>query len=211
MDIKIFEFEIMGVKVNVMLTFIIFVIWFSDRFAPYQLMGALAIAQGILFHEFGHVYVFRKMKALPVINLRLFGGEAIAIIPDDRKTPAWQMLLSISGVFMNFVFATIAFVLLFLTQGHNTQLDIFLTILLDINILLGILNSQPIFPLDGAHFLENLLSVYMRRLTAEKVITVISLVGSSLLVMWGLLTRSLFIMCVGVIFFLTNQRRMKTI
>jgi Zn-dependent protease/CBS domain-containing protein len=121
----------------------------------------------VLAHELAHSLV-AKARGLPVRRIVLFIFGGVANIERDPKTPADEFLIAIVGPI-----TSVALGILFIfmaginiqaglesPQQFLGQLDPWSTLLLwlgPINILLGIFNMVPGFPLDGGRVLRSIL------------------------------------------------------
>lgn len=142
----------------------------------YFLIQMLTVLISLTIHEFSHALIAYKLgddtakkqgrlslnplKHLDTIGTILFlligvgYGKAVPINPINFKDPKkGQILVSLAGPLSNIILA-------FITQkfiaisGYN---NIFLTMLVEINILLAAFNLIPIPPLDGSSILNQIL------------------------------------------------------
>lgn len=143
-----------------------------------------AVFVSILVHEFGHVWAIQYFGWTPRVVLHGFGGLAI-YDPDfapwqsgsrPRRTTKSQIIISLAGPIAGFVLAAFLILLLNLTQtslgyvslfGNELQIGsgdlitnqvfgLLLFHLVTINILWGVLNLMPIYPLDGGQVAREL-------------------------------------------------------
>ncbi|MCK5567361.1 MAG: site-2 protease family protein, partial [Actinomycetia bacterium] len=109
----------------------------------------------VLVHEMSHSLVARS-KGTPVkrITLFLFGG--MAQIEKEPETPMSEFVMAIAGPAASFVLAIIFGIIWLLTGQYEIIREPFryLTI---INIILGIFNMLPGFPLDGGRVLRSII------------------------------------------------------
>lgn len=153
----------------------------------YFFILALSVIYGITVHEFSHVYsaylqgdntgqANGRLTLNPIKHLDLFGTLAILFIgfgwgkpapynPYNLKYKKWgPALVSIAGPLSNFIsvlaFAVILkLILVFSGLPLDNLLIVFLTILIYINLLLGIFNLIPVPPLDGSKILFTLIPI----------------------------------------------------
>src|SRR5256714_8331468 len=134
------------------------------------LVAALLFFASVLAHELAHSLVARA-QGLPVrtITLFLFGG--VSNIQREPRSPAAEVLLAIVGPLTSIVLGVIFVVLGGIIAGTPVQevrpsmtglaplspLAIILLWLGQINILLGLFNLIPGFPLDGGRVLRSIL------------------------------------------------------
>ncbi len=116
-------------------------------------IGALGLFASIVFHEFAHAMVARRFQ-LPIggITLFIFGG--IAELEDEPATPQSEFLVAIAGPIASFVLSG-AFYALSPLIGGSPVLAAVIGYLALINLVLGIFNLLPAFPLDGGRILRS--------------------------------------------------------
>ena len=134
------------------------------------LVAALLFVASILAHELSHSLVARA-RGLPVSNITLFIFGGVSNIAREPPTPSTEFLMAIVGpltsILLGIVFVLlggIGFVGPFRGLGNPTrllaQMNPAQTILLylgPVNILLGVFNLIPGFPLDGGRVLRSIL------------------------------------------------------
>src|SRR4030043_303570 len=109
----------------------------------------------LLIHEMSHSLVARK-KGTPVerITLYMFGG--MAEIEKEPETPYNEFIMAIAGPAASFIMAAIFGVIWFFTRdfapvGEPVRYLAF------INIILGVFNMLPGYPLDGGRVLRSII------------------------------------------------------
>lgn len=139
----------------------------------------------ILVHELGHALAMRYFGEGARIVLHAFGGLAIADSgglwsPGRRqaRAPMEQVLIYAAGPGAGFLLAAIVVAVIVATGGQfrfeadfpifwsyeladrfagNDNLDLLVWFLLQVNILWGVVNLLPVFPLDGGQICRQLL------------------------------------------------------
>lgn len=167
--------------------FIFLVVYWSYTSATLQegLIWGLSITLSVLFHEFGHGLVSKHFKLAPRIMLHGWGGfcahERAARDRDDA-------LIIIAGPAANFILAGLSWGGLKLLQAINpsalsTGLLTFFGYMIAINLILGIFNLLPIWPLDGGQlFRLGLLQTKLTPVRAEKITHTTGLVLGAVMV-----------------------------
>lgn len=161
------NFRLAGVPVRVHpLFWLITAMLVADTKPVDVLIWVAAVFISILAHEFGHAFLIRFYGWRPRIILYSFGGLA-AYEPTWHRT--WpQVIISFAGPAAGFLLAALVLGAILLS-GHRVVVDwqqlfpmpfrferypsrnltIFIYDMLEINLLWGLLNLLPIYPLDG--------------------------------------------------------------
>lgn len=133
-------------------------------------IAALLLFASLLAHEFSHSLVAMKNN-LPISGITLFVFGGIAHMEKEPPSPEVEFKMAIAGPLMSFFLALVFFSLT--TALYNLgAAPAFLTItnyLFIINLVVGIFNLIPGFPLDGGRVLRATLWHFMkdiRRATA---------------------------------------------
>ena len=111
----------------------------------------------VVLHEFGHSLQARRfgVRVRDIVLLPIGGVARAERLPEK---PWQEIVVAISGPLVNFVLAGLV-VLVIWVRGERLELnDRFLTNLLIINLVLGLFNLIPAFPMDGGRILRGLLS-----------------------------------------------------
>ncbi|MCO4760702.1 MAG: site-2 protease family protein [Myxococcales bacterium] len=140
-------FSIAGIPVSISwmhFALMAFIAWGALKQDPKLGIGIMIILSfSILFHELGHGLVSRYFRLDPHIELVALGGVCFHK-PTSR--PRDQFLITAAGPAMNFLLAAIFYF------GSSSADGMLLQILYSgftWNVVLGIYNLLPIFPLDG--------------------------------------------------------------
>ena len=157
-------FKIFGIEIRLdfswFIVFALFAYYFGFNYFPAVLPdvngGIIAVItiitvilffSSVLIHEISHSLV-AKSKGTPVekITLFLFGG--MAQIEKEPETPMSEFVMAIAGPAASFVLAIFFGVICLLTGQYELIREPvrYLTI---INVLLGVFNMLPGYPLDG--------------------------------------------------------------
>ncbi|MEX2403387.1 MAG: site-2 protease family protein [Balneolales bacterium] len=133
----------------------------SERYYPelilshytyvYWAMGitsSLFLTISIFIHEMGHAITARKLK-LPLerIHLFLFGG--MAELKHRPLKPAHELYIALAGPAASLSFAGLCYIGLISLPNMSGPVYLVLQYILYMNLLLGVFNLLPIFPLDG--------------------------------------------------------------
>jgi len=117
------------------------------------LINGIFILLSILAHELMHsLMALRKGIKVSEIDLYLFGG--VSKIEEEPDNPKNEFLISIVGPITSLIIGSILMILYFLPVKYNPMIYITLYYIGLSNILLGIFNAIPAFPMDGGRVLR---------------------------------------------------------
>ncbi len=121
--------------------------------ASYWIKGTLAallLFASVAFHELSHSYVARKYH-IPItsITLLIFGG--IAQLKGEPPHPKAEFRIAIAGPISSFLLSALFFLFSTITTGGPRAL---FSYLMQINLILGVFNLIPGFPMDGGRILR---------------------------------------------------------
>ena len=148
----------------------------------------------ILLHELSHSLMSQR-HGIPVKSITLFIFGGVSDISKEPKSPHKEFSIAIVGPITSFLISGIFAVLLFFLKGfeftsfENIQLTkteaiVFYGIV--INLLLGIFNMIPAFPLDGGRILRSILvKITGNFFRATKISTTIGIIFSYLFMGMG--------------------------
>ncbi|MCZ7598298.1 MAG: site-2 protease family protein [Gammaproteobacteria bacterium] len=198
--------RIAGIDVRVHLTFLLLLAWFAiwnwqASGDTGQVMSAmifiLALFACVVMHEFGHALVARRFGvATRSITLLPIGG--VASMERMPENPLHEIAVAIAGPMVNFAIALVIYLLMpadsivAMPQAGpdvdgSAELPGGTSLagqLLFINLVLGVFNLLPAFPMDGGRVLRALLSLFMPSLRATRLAASI---GQGLALALGLL------------------------
>jgi Zn-dependent protease/CBS domain-containing protein len=159
---------IMGIPIRVHFSWLIvfgLITWLlSSRYFPqvtpdlpfvsYWISGALAallLFASVAFHELAHSYVAQKYRlTIESITLFIFGG--VAQLKGDPPHPRAEFWIAIAGPLSSFFLSGVFFLLTMSSAGGTRALFAYLT---QINLILGVFNLIPGFPMDGGRVLRS--------------------------------------------------------
>jgi Zn-dependent protease/CBS domain-containing protein len=178
--------------VLVLLTWSLASSWFAQSFPGWltsvywiaAFISALLLFACVLVHELAHALVARA-HGLTVkrITLFLFGG--VATIEEEMKRPGSEFQLAIVGPVTSLILAAVAFLLAGFLRGTGSPGEAVLDYLAVSNLLLGIFNLIPGFPLDGGRVLRSI--IWKATGNAQQSIHVASYVGQGIAYLFILL------------------------
>jgi Zn-dependent protease len=155
----------------------------------YWVLGAVAavlLFASVLVHELGHSFVARA-RGLRVDNITLFIFGGVSNITREPRTARDEFLISVVGPLISLVLAALFWLIgRFLTPG--SPVGAVATYLASANLLLGLFNIVPAFPLDGGRVFRSIVwAVTGDMLRATQVASYIGQLIAWVLIGWGVL------------------------
>ncbi len=118
-------------------------------------IAALLLFVSVLLHELAHSVVARA-RGLSVKNITLFIFGGVSNIEQEPKSPGVEFQMAVVGPLVSILLGALAYLLLLPLRGANTPVAAILGYLAITNILLGVFNLVPGFPLDGGRVLRSI-------------------------------------------------------
>jgi Zn-dependent protease/CBS domain-containing protein len=153
-------------------------------------LSAFVYLASLLAHELAHsVVAMRRGVRVEGITLWLFGG--VSRFSSESSSPGVQALITFVGPLTSLLLGVVFFFAGVVVSGGSGSglVSATLSWLGYINILLGVFNLLPAFPLDGGRILQSL--IWLRtgdRLRATNIAARIGMAFAFLLIAYGLLT-----------------------
>lgn len=200
-SIRIFRIAGIDIYINfswiiilVFLTFSLATGWFAALYpgwatATYWLVSfiaAILLFGSVLLHELAHSFVARA-RGLPVKSIVLFIFGGVSNIEREPGSPGVEFQMAFVGPLTSLVIGVICYLLLLAMRGSNSPIAAILGYLAVTNILLGIFNLIPGFPLDGGRVLRSIIwRISGNLVTATRVATVVGQVIAYLFILIGI-------------------------
>jgi Zn-dependent protease len=176
--------RIAGIDVFVHLTFLLVLLFPSigdDVPAP---LFWLSVFGCVLLHELGHALMARRF-GIGTEDITLYPIGGVARLQRLPRAPGAELLIALAGPAVNFAILGAVIVLSLLGLDRvlaDTALGGLLVRLAPINLVLGLFNLIPAFPMDGGRVLRALLSGWLGRARATSIAAVL---GRALAVAFG--------------------------
>ncbi|MEW6657662.1 MAG: site-2 protease family protein [Thermodesulfobacteriota bacterium] len=122
------------------------------------MIGALGLFLSVIFHEFCHSLVARRL-GLPMKGITLFIFGGVAEMGDEPPSAKVEFFMAIAGPLSSLALAGV-FYLVYgqgLAAGWPPPVNGVIRYLAYINVLLAVFNLLPAFPLDGGRVLRSIL------------------------------------------------------
>ncbi len=110
----------------------------------------------VLAHELGHALVARAY-GLTVRDITLFIFGGVASFEEDIKRPGVEFQIALAGPAVSMLLAAFSYLLGLPLKGSHASAEAVLDYLAVTNLLLGIFNLIPGFPLDGGRALRSMI------------------------------------------------------
>jgi Zn-dependent protease/CBS domain-containing protein len=156
--------------------------------ATYWLLGiaaALGLFASVLVHEFSHSLV-AQARGLRVHSITLFIFGGVSNIAGEAESAVDEFLIAVVGPLSSFVLAGLFWAVGQAAALAGTPLGAFIGYLASVNLILGLFNLAPGFPLDGGRVLRSI--VWAASGSLRRATQVASYVGQGfafLLIFWG--------------------------
>jgi Zn-dependent protease/CBS domain-containing protein len=197
-------FRIAGIDINIHISWLIILVfltfslatgWFPITYpgsstATYYLLGFIAsilLFVSVLLHELAHSFVARS-RGLQVKSIVLFIFGGVSNIEQEPQTPGIEFSLAFVGPLVSLLIGVVCYGLLLLVRGTHSLLVPILSYLALMNIILGIFNLIPGFPLDGGRVLRSIIWKATGNFqTATNITTFVGQAFAYLIILWGIL------------------------
>jgi Zn-dependent protease/predicted transcriptional regulator len=179
----------------VFLTFSLATGWFPALYpgystTTYYLLGfvsAVLLFVSVLLHELAHSFVARA-RGLPVKNITLFIFGGVSNIEQEPQTPGVEFTMAFVGPLVSLLIGALSFGLFVLVRGSHSILEPILSYLALTNVILGIFNLLPGFPLDGGRVLRSIIWKATGNIqTATNITTFVGQAFAYLFILYGIL------------------------
>ena len=207
--------RIAGSEIRIHITFLILLAWIGiaqfiqgGAAAAVEMVGFIvAVFACVVAHEFGHALAARRYGiTTPDITLLPIGG--LARLSRMPEKPSEEIVIAVAGPLVNVVIAAVLFLFLGARFNPMTVAEIqnpdpgFLARLAGINVILGVFNLIPAFPMDGGRVLRALLAFRLGRRRATRIAARIGQALAFVFGFWGLLGGNPFLVFIAIFIFL---------
>ena len=138
----------------------------------------------VVLHELGHALMARRF-GIETLDITLYPIGGVARLQRMPRAPGAELLIALAGPAVNFAIVAGLLGLELLGIGgmeSDSSLGAFLAGLMLVNLILGLFNLIPAFPMDGGRVLRALLSGWLGRVRATSIAATI---GRALAVAFG--------------------------
>ncbi|MGB7294016.1 MAG: site-2 protease family protein [Candidatus Aminicenantales bacterium] len=216
--------RVKGIDIKVHLTFVLILIWAAYRWgvsmgagpkgALYGIVVIILLFVCVTLHELAHsltaIHFGIKVRGITLLPI---GG--ISQMEEIPKKPKEELLMSVAGPLTNFIIAAVLIIVSVPLQGEaglsaQRLSEVFASVnwaglpvyLAFANIMLGVFNLLPAYPMDGGRVLRSLLAL---RLDHDKATAWAVNIGQGmawLLGLWGVLAGAWTLVVIAVFIYL---------
>ncbi|MDY7226851.1 site-2 protease family protein [Hyalangium rubrum] len=163
---------------------------------------AVGLFASVLVHELAHVlYALRTGGEVRSVTLMIVGG--VSEISEMPRRHRDEVLMALAGPVTSIGLSALLFVaLVLLPQTRSFAPPFFLFYLASLNLILGLFNLVPAFPMDGGRILRGLLAERMGLVRATRVSAFIGKVFAVLFLAVGLFSFNIMLAAIGVFIFM---------
>jgi Zn-dependent protease len=162
--------------------------WSTATYWIVSLIAAVLLFVSVLLHELAHSVVARA-RGLPVKNITLFIFGGVSNLQQEPGSPGVEFQMAVVGPVVSLLIGGLSLLLYVILRGNSPQLEAILGYLGVTNLLLGIFNLIPGFPLDGGRVLRSIIwkiTGSLRR--ATRIASIVGQVIAYLFILWGIWT-----------------------
>ncbi len=219
--------KIMGIPIKLHITFLlilpVFAYFFDVNPAPFgfsdvqlsitryalSFCAAISLFIGVLLHELGHSAVAKQHGSnIQSITLFLFGGvSAMEEIPRDPKV---EFKMALAGPMVSFLIGIILFIVFLFNPTTDNPYQRLSWLMGYINIILGIFNLLPAFPMDGGRVLRAWLAERMSYIKATRTAASIGKMFAILMGIFGLFASLWFILIAFFVYIGASEEEKST-
>lgn len=129
--------------------------WSTAEYWTVGTLAAVLLFVTVLLHELAHALI-AKRRGLPVPRITLFIFGGVSHLARQPSSAGEEFQIAAAGPATSFIVALVTFLLALLFGGASEQVEGILYYLASVNVLLGIFNLLPGFPLDGGRVLRSI-------------------------------------------------------
>lgn len=157
----------------------------------------------LLIHELSHSVVGNKY-GMAVREITLLFWGAVAHITNYPEKASHEFKTAIVGPLSNFVIAALLFAFSFGLSAHGINIGLYakelVKLLIWCNLVLGIFNLLPAFPMDGGRILRSILwGVTKDQIKATKKAVLVSRIMALLMIVFGLWKGNFFLCIIAIL------------
>ncbi len=173
-------FRLFGIQLELHLTFLMLLMviaWQGSmdagwRGGVWSTAAVVLIFTCVVLHELGHCLVAKRFS-IPIHRIILLPIGGMALFGRIPRQPGKELLITAAGPAVNFILAAILILFVGLPDSQalfelHYDFNGLLTLLLFFNLVMGIFNLLPVFPMDGGRLLRAMLALRFSYLASTR-------------------------------------------
>lgn len=204
--IHLFTFKGIPVAVSPWFFLLVIVLALGHNSIIESVIVGVVVIIALLTHEFGHALTARHYNIDSSIILMGLGG-----VTPLKKTPnrKQSFIITLAGPLSGLLLGGISYGIIillsrYLPEVQNTNLATFLSYMFMINLIWGIFNLLPIYPMDGGKLLSALLAKFCSPKMVPKVAIVVSMFFCLALLVYFFFQKNIFMIVIGFYLLMIN-------
>jgi Zn-dependent protease/CBS domain-containing protein len=157
---------------------------------------AVALFASVVVHELAHV-LYARAKGGHVLDITLWMLGGVSRMTEPPARPRHEAMMAFVGPLASFGIAIVAFAVAFLFGRESFTVQFGFFYLAQLNLVLGVFNLLPAFPMDGGRILRALLAMRLGRRRATRIASIVGKVFAAVFVVLGLFSFNLLLLLVG--------------
>jgi Zn-dependent protease/predicted transcriptional regulator len=197
--------------------------------AIYGVIVILLLFVCVALHEFGHA-IAAKYFGVNVQHITLLPIGGVAQLERMPRKPMQEFVIAIAGPAVNFALAVlllpVALLVVFMSMRAGTisatipglmrtaqsmSLAGLLLTLAGTNVLLGIFNLLPAFPMDGGRILRALLALRLRYVRATRIAVLVGRGMAILFAIWGIFGGGIFLLLIAFFVYVGGRGELEAV
>ena len=160
--------------------------WPTATYWIVGLISAVLLFVSVLLHELAHSLVARG-RGLPVKNITLFIFGGVSNLEQEPASPGVEFQMAAVGPLTSLLIGGLSLLLFLALKGSSPQVEAVCLYLGIANLLLGLFNLIPGFPLDGGRVLRSILwKITGSPRKATRIASGAGQIMAYLLILWGI-------------------------
>ena len=197
--------------------------------AAYGVIAILLLFVCVALHEFGHALTAKYFGVnVPHITLLPIGG--VARLERMPRQPTQEFLIAIAGPAVNFALALLLLPVVLIAVSLSIRAGTFsmsfwgllravqsmsliglLLYLVGMNVMLGIFNLLPAFPMDGGRILRALLALRLRYVQATRIAVLVGQGMAILFAIWGIFGGGIFLLLIAFFVYVGGRGELEAV
>jgi Zn-dependent protease len=184
------------IKIHVLTILIMLLIIGGDILSGLLFIAALLFS--VALHELGHTVVSQRygIQVQDIILTPIGGGARLKSLPEN---PRHEIRIALAGPYVSFALAVVGYALSMIFQILGLgPVAIFLWWFSVLNLILGVFNLLPSFPMDGGRILRGWLTQRKGALEATRIASQLGKYMAGVFIVYGIVTNTFNLIFIGL-------------